>query len=112
MATKTFNMISEYVGEELTRLLIDKLGGTRLYFPKTVSPEHRISLAVGVDNAKKLCDVFGGTCIALPMESMESKRKRNSEIIKEFDSGRDLQYLARKYWMTSRQILTILNRGY
>lgn len=103
-----FSEIKELAGEEIAMLLVGQYGGTRLYIPDTLSPEHALILLLGSEGAQQLADEFGGLYVEVPRAIKQLIAKRNSLIAADHAVGLSQSQLARKYQLTERTIRTIL----
>lgn len=66
MDDDTFGLATILSEDELIALA-ENFGGTRLYIPNTVKPQHRIALAIGVDGLQRLRDQLGSGTINVPV---------------------------------------------
>lgn len=64
-------------------------GGRRMYIPHKVGVHHPLAVSIGLDNAKKICDAWGGLDFDVPLcagkiklavELKEEKNLSNSKI--------------------------------
>lgn len=55
------------IGKAATIALAERFAGTRLYIPRRVKPEHAISLAIGYEAARMLCENCGPGTIRVPL---------------------------------------------
>lgn len=58
---------ADWLGETELVSLAEAFGGTRLYIPKTVFPDHPLAKAIGFDKAKQLSSELEGSLIRVPL---------------------------------------------
>lgn len=81
-----FREIAAIIGDQAARVLCDRLGGSQLYVPIHIRPDHEFARAVGIDDARKLAEYFGGTTLWVPKS--HHRRQRAVELLAEVDAGR------------------------
>jgi len=64
--TSTLNLISSVIGATSTIYLAENFQGVRLNVPKDPLSNLRLVEAIGIEAAKKLCDVFYATVLYIP----------------------------------------------
>lgn len=78
----------------------------RILVAQGVNPEQVTEIAQAVVDGIR--EDFGGLMIYAPNSKREETKKRDEEIRRLFDEGRDYEYLARRFRVTTRQIYRIL----
>lgn len=100
--------VIDLIGEEAAQRIIEERGGVRLYICKQAREDIFLSSVIGIDLLERLIANFGGTCIDVPTDGAERRRKRNKEIVKLNSEGIPVANIARKFEMTSRNVWRIL----
>jgi len=84
------NEIADVIGTSATLTLAHDRGGSRIYIPAKVTPDHWLVDLIGLDAAEKLADHYavngGGQTVDLPVgpsSSAEQVRKRVDELLRE-----------------------------
>lgn len=105
--------IVEAIGLGPAQCLIQHYGGKQIQIPDGSGRGGVFSLwldkELGVEAARQLKAMFGGERITVPMCKAQLLSARNALIVADYDQGRSLLELVRKYQLTERQIRTILN---
>lgn len=104
-----FQEIKQHIGEEAGAKLAAQYGGTRLYIPATLQPEHPICQLLGQESAQLLANEFGGLTLEIPRNVALYIAQRNAMILHERAIGTTQRQLAIKYHLTERTIRNILN---
>lgn len=73
--------IKTIIGEELTNLLKEKLGGTLLYIPEKINPKSKLVLAIGSEATSKLCDKLSGQTVYLSSNYVPVKKAIINDLI-------------------------------
>jgi Mor family transcriptional regulator len=68
----------------------------------------RIAELVGIENALKISDEFGGLELFIPKGDDFRRAVRDADIRAAYDGGIKVRILARRYSLTERQIYNIL----
>jgi len=106
-------IVAEILSPASLKILTTSCGGTRLYIPKNLTAQHKLSTLLGFEQARKLCDIMGGERISISKEHKNILSKRNKEIQADFDSGQFTIFaLAQKYDLSERQIFNVLSTTY
>ena len=58
--------LAETLGLRIALRLMAEWGGCEMSFPKAPGPEHRVTQALGEDDARAVCDFLGGQVIYIP----------------------------------------------
>lgn len=96
--------LSEVLGLEVARALTSAFAGNRLYAPKSVDIDHRISRAIGLENANKFCKFWFGTIILFPI-TIERKRR----ILKLYSEGKSPQEIVSTLLISERYVFQTLS---
>lgn len=90
-----FDQVAAVIGSADALKLCARFGGTDLYVPHAVSPEHPIVLTVGLDAARLLSANFTGETLGLPnLSHRREVTRRRRQVLDLFAAGK----------MTARQI--------
>jgi hypothetical protein len=84
--------------------LANAFGGIRLYVPLSISADHRLAKAVGLDAAMKLVRQMGGIQLRVPL--MRDERARSYR-----QGGQTVAWIARRLCMTETGVERALRRG-
>lgn len=96
--------IAEVIGEEAAFALAWEFRGLRLYVPKNPAQDEAIAKAIGTAQAERLCHVFGGTTVAMPVREVTRRmvhHLRHDRKLSHFAIGRQLR-------ITERQVYRLL----
>lgn len=104
-----FQELKQFIGEEAAAELSKQYGGTRLYIPGTLKPEHPLLQLLGQQVAQRLADEFGGMTVEIPRSAMRQNSERNAHILADRGMGMSQRKLALRYQLTVRTIRTIIN---
>lgn len=72
--SRVLDDLAEVIGTEAALALAWEFRGQRLYVPQDPDREPRIAAAIGADKARKLCDSFWRTTVAIPMNVALERR--------------------------------------
>lgn len=97
------------IGEEKTAILVQYLGGVRLYVPAKIHAEHSLAAWLGLDVAQRVCEEFGGLSVEIPRLVDLRRAERNTQILADMAAGMSQRSCALKYQMTERNIRNITN---
>lgn len=104
--TPFLNEVAEVIGKQATCRLIDSLGGARWYVPREASADHRLAKVIGLDAMKKLCAVYGGGEIDIPLNAARHSLKQ--KILVTEGSAREV---ALKLGCSTRHVLRVRRDG-
>jgi len=104
---EAFQEVAQLIGEAATAKLTEQYGGTRLYIPSTLKPEHSLCQLLGKEAAQRLSFEFGGLRVEIPRAVMLQIAQRNVRILADRATGLSQRELARKYQLTERTIRKI-----
>jgi len=100
--------MNELIGITATMAIVQQFGGVRLYVPVNVPADHILIELIGVHNAEKLVDRFGGQeHFDIPKAEAALRHVRDIEI-KRCWPGISQRELALKYRLTERRVREIL----
>lgn len=105
----TFQELREMIGEEKTAILVQYLGGVRLYVPAKLHAEHSLAVWLGLEVAQRVCEEFGGLSVEIPRLVDLRRTERNAQILADMAAGMSQRSCALKYQMTERNIRNITN---
>ncbi|MBF0357530.1 MAG: hypothetical protein HQL70_02910 [Magnetococcales bacterium] len=100
--------IKEIVGLQGAMTLLEKCGGTRIFIPRNLKIQHKLTTLLGFEAAKKMSAYFGGETLTIVRGSIAAKKLRNQEIVSRYGCGERVQELALLFELTERQIYSIL----
>lgn len=100
----------DVIGLEPLRALVGRWGGTRLYVPQPVPPEHTLAHHLGAEAANALADRFGGDYLVVPRCAAALRAARDADIRRCYTGGESAARLARRHGLTERQIWRILSQ--
>ncbi len=102
--------MGELAGIAAALVIAEKWGGTRLYFPKDLGPEHPISQAIGHEKAVILCREYFGERPEIPRATGWLTAARDRVLLEQRKTMSQPQ-LARAHGMTERGIREALRRA-
>jgi len=68
----------------------------------------RLALLIGIENALKVAEEFGGLSINIPKLAFIKKEKRDKQIRDDYDQKTPVRQLTMRYGLTQRRIYDIL----
>lgn len=98
-------------GDEAALRLADRLGGLRIYVPRSPGPEHRLRVAVGDAVTEALVAIAGGGEISIPRARAMLFEERAARIVRLAAEGRPNQEIAREVGVTPRWVRQVLARN-
>lgn len=107
----SLNDVIDAIGIDAALRLVEHLGGTRLYVPERMTPEHPIVALLEHKQAYALAEHFGGDQIILPRCVAAIRAMRDDTIRQQRNGGASTKALAIKHGLTERQIYAILAAG-
>lgn len=102
--------IGAEIGYTATCSLVDWLGGRSLYVPPEPSADHMIATAIGIAAMRRLCAVFGGQTLNLPIDYQRELLRRDRMIAALLLAGESVRAVARHAMLTERQVHNIRRR--
>lgn len=103
-----FQELRDMIGEEKTAILVQYIGGVRLYIPSSLHTKHALIAWLGADVAQQVCAEFGGLSVEIPRLEALRRADRNAQIISDMEAGLSQRNAALKYHMTERNIRNIV----
>lgn len=103
--------VVDAIGIDAALRLVEQLGGTRLYVPERMTPNHPVVALLGHKHAYTLASQFGGDQIILPRCVAAMRALRDTAIREQRSGGASTKTLALKHGLTERQIYAILAGG-
>lgn len=95
------------IGEKLFAQLSVELGGRRLYIPTVSGPNSPLAVCIGLDEAKKISDIYGGFYFEVPLRAGTRAR-----IIEEFQAGTPKARIAAKLRCSRRGVYNVLENHF
>jgi Mor family transcriptional regulator len=102
--------IKDVIGYEGAITLLNKCAGTRLFIPKNMKAQHKLSKLLGLEKANLMSGHFGGETISIARAAKARRAVRNKEIIRRYDAGERVPDIAQDVELTERQIYSILSQ--
>ena len=99
----TYPSICKIVGKKHAMKLSLYFGGKNLEIPLHAKPNCQLAIAIGVDNAKKIVDVYGGMRWCVPITYGRVNRVLNLR-----KSGKTLSQIVEEEKIALRTVTTIL----
>ena len=109
----TLSRLAEVIGLAAALKLCEAFGGTEIYVPMRVGPDHPVARCVGAEAARGIARAFGagrsGARIDVPKADDLSRAGRNRAIATAAAAGASKQALARLHGLTTRWVRAICN---
>jgi|SRR5690554_5167497 len=99
----------DIIGLPAVLQLMKAFGGTEVWVPEKLSHAHDLVAAIGPEAAQTLCEYMARERLKVPRGKAIEIEVRNRGIRRERQEGSKLAELARRYKLTDRQVLNILN---
>ncbi|MBX9595079.1 MAG: hypothetical protein K2X46_11995 [Roseomonas sp.] len=93
--------LSGIIGADATLRLVEERGGTSIFVPREVNQASPLAQLVGLGNARRLSEVYGGDYIAVPLLRWWRVRVEKARGLKDRE-------IARKLVMTEGQVSRLL----
>lgn len=100
--------IAQVIGQEAVDLLIERMGGTKTYIPRTIGVHSPIAVIIGSRRAAKLAEFFHMRWLDLPKAHL--RRQRALETALDLPDGMTLKDVALAFDYTERGLYKILER--
>lgn len=97
----------EILGDDLVARLIVGHGGTRIWVPRRIPPDHWLARALGAEGAARLAEWCGGGPLHVPCGYAQRRAQRDDRIRRDAATVRPAA-LARRYGLTVGRIYQIL----
>lgn len=108
-------LLISVIGESAAIRMMDvkNFGGGSFDFPKSetgLGAQTFAALAevVGMPNAQRLCNHFGGERLYIPNLASQYRQERNKNIVKKYNGGSTVRELMREYGLSDRRVWEIL----
>lgn len=101
----TTDSLTKLIGEELMVRLSFDLGGKILYIPLKAGAHCPLTVSVGLDAAKKICEVYGGMKFEVP-----NRKGRDVEVLALHKSGLSMLQIAHQMRLNRKTVAAIINR--
>lgn len=96
------------IGLHATMLLVERFGGLRIYVPLNPSADHHFAQLIGLDNLRKLSQVYGREDhFELPKAERALIALRNAKIKADY-GPKSIRQLAAEHSLTERHITRIV----
>lgn len=105
---ETLAEVVDAIGWDPAAQLARTLGGTCVYVPERMTPEHVLVRVLGHKAAYTLAETFGGEQITVPRCARALRNARNRQLRSRRDAGHSISSLALRYDMTMRQVYNVL----
>ncbi|ROO28271.1 Mor transcription activator family protein [Salinisphaera orenii] len=102
--------IAAVIGMAATCDLIAARGGTRLYVPAQLTPEHALNREIGAEAAAKLVEIYGGDTLDMPRAHAATRAALHRTIVARYIDGASAAQLARDYGVTERWVYALAAR--
>lgn len=99
----------EVIGLDAALKLVDRYGGTRVWFPERPEPDHHLVKALG-DSAYALCARFALEWLDIPKCARALRAVRDAAIVEALRQGHTQAEVAREVGLTWRQVANIAAR--
>lgn len=103
--------IAEVAGVDAAWALVRARGGTKVYIPHDVRQDHWLPQLVGLEQARLICQRFGGNDIILPNAKAQQTRQA---MVDALSAGATTNEVAQLTGMTTRTVFRVkaaLKRG-
>lgn len=100
--------VVDIIGMQAALKLVEHFGGVALYVPAEITPDHRITQAIGERAATLLWEHYRGDTIDIPRCHAALREARNAELRARREAGATVSELAIDYGLTMRAVWYIL----
>lgn len=101
-------LIQHVAGSDAALALAKAYGGTSIYVPRTISPQHPLRLLLSEEQAQALSLTFGGDRLDIPKTDAVLRQLRKRRILASRNQGASIAALATEHNLSRRRILQIL----
>ncbi|RYY25220.1 MAG: hypothetical protein EOP62_14255 [Sphingomonadales bacterium] len=98
--------LAAVIGQGAVTRLIERMGGTRTYVPRTIGAHHPIAATIGLKPASLLAEYFHGRTLDLP--KAHARRQRALETALNRPEGVTLKQVALDFDYTERHLYNLL----
>jgi len=98
----TIDALRLIIGDDAVLSLSEALGGLRVYFPYHPGKNSPVAVAVGLDNAIKIGNIYGGMHMDVPITL-----GKKSQILEMLAKGHTIEHIAIKARCTIRRVYQI-----
>lgn len=99
----TADSLRRLIGDVLYQVFAADFGGSRLYVPHSIGEHHPIAVSIGLDDAKKISDVYGGLTIDIsPRAGLRVK------IIRAYQNGTPKARIGKVLGISRRYVYMII----
>lgn len=98
------------ISDAAIKQLVAVFGGRRIYVPYSLNPNHAIAKAIGIAQARRLSETYGGSPIFIPKTHCVIRRMRNLDILSAIINGEPISAIAQRYGMTARNVRIITHK--
>lgn len=103
------NELAAAIGMDAAMSLFMRFKGRHLTIPLSIPPGHVISETIGADKAALLCKTYSGELMMFPKGDYLFRKRRDKQILTDWQGGMKQCDLATKYQLTERRINAIIN---
>lgn len=103
--------LKDVVGPGAALAICAKWGGRALYIPAKASADHPLVILLGPEAADRLCNAMAGDRLAVPKTDAVLRQIRARKISALRGQGASIAVLAKKFGLTPRRILQILDEN-
>lgn len=102
--------IIDILGIEFMRKLATKLSGLEIKMPAAVNlhPDHKLVVALGLEDAARLCGVVKGELLSIPHGRTPYYLKRREYFTRAVNEGKPIADMAKELGVTMRQVRRVL----
>lgn len=101
--------LKDVAGPGAALAICAKWGGRALYIPAKARADHPLAILLGTETAERLCAAMAGDRLAVPKTDAVLRQLRTRKICKLRRQGASIASLAKKFDLTPRRILQILD---
>lgn len=102
--------LERVLGVQLMPRLIERFGGTRVYFPdaKKLTATHPLAVSIGLEAAKRICSQWKSERLYIPRAAL-ARNERDRKLLADARTM-SVSQLAREHKLTERAVYLILRR--
>lgn len=106
LGSEVLDDLAQVIGEQAAFGLAEEFRGERLYVPKSHDLQPRIAKAIGADQAKRFCEAFWRTVVAIPLNVVIARR-----VLDLAGQGVTKSEIARRVGIRQARVFAIVRRG-